>query len=108
MLLYILAAQPLNDAIMNDPLISGFKLNMAEIQLLQYADDNTVILKDIPSYKRIMIHFSTFEKASGSHLNKDKTEILSFGSKNNIVDLSQYIKEESTILGVKFNKKGLI
>ena len=76
-LLYILTAEPLGQAIRNDPKVHGVHIpggHGAEDKISQYADDSTLTLTDDPSLIRAFNILDRYQAGSGSKLNLTKTE----------------------------------
>ncbi|CAH1233538.1 Hypp784 [Branchiostoma lanceolatum] len=81
-LLYVLCIEPLAAAIRADPQIKGVHLpggSGRDTKIVQYADDNTVVLTDDLSIDRTFSLISKFESGTGSKLNMGKTEALWLG-----------------------------
>jgi hypothetical protein len=80
-LLYILVAETLAETIHKNPNKTPIKLpDNTESKIIQYADDNTLTLSNANSLKHLFATLETYEKASGSEINKEKTEGLWSGS----------------------------
>ena len=61
--------------------IKGYKLpNGTGKKLLSYADDNNFLVTYPKSIKYIFEIIDIYGKASGSKLNKDKTEVIKLGN----------------------------
>ena len=76
--LFILSAELLAQKIRQSSKSKGIKLpGNVEVKLSQFADDTTLICKDIESLKEnIMIIINKFSKISGLKLNKKKTKAI--------------------------------
>ena len=106
MFLYALGLEPLIFKINQNPQILGIKIpNMKnQIKSFQHADDTTVIIRDQKSYYSLKNETKNFSKASGSKINDEKTEILTFGDWENLkLETSKSIfKEKIKVYGVFF------
>ena len=80
-ILFILAAELLAQKIRQSSKSKGIKLpsNVA-VKLSQFADDTTLICKDIESLKENIMIISKFAEISGLTLNKKKTKAIWIGS----------------------------
>ena len=82
-LLYVLCVEALACLIRNSPEIKGFLLPGAsgrQFKVRIYADDTTVLLKDLLSLRSLFSLISIYERGSGAKLNKSKTEAMWLGS----------------------------
>lgn len=81
-LLYVLSAEPLQCAISKCIDIKGVVIPHVNIMSLiyQHADDTTLTLGDKNSICKTMDVFDRYGKASGSKVNKSKSEILCIGT----------------------------
>ena len=106
MFLYALGLETLIFKINQNPQILGIKIpNMKnQIKSFQHAYDTTVIIRDQKSYYSLKNETKNFSKASGSKINDEKTEILTFGDWENIkLETSKSIfKEKIKVYGVFF------
>ena len=86
MFLYALGLKPLIFKINHNPQILGIKIPNIKNQIksFQHADDTTVIIRDQKSYYSLKTETKNFSKASGSKINDEKTEILTFGDWENL------------------------
>ena len=83
-LLFILAAELLAQKIRQSSESKGIKLpNSAEVKLSQFADDTTLICKDIQSIKENTTIINNFGEISGLKLNKKKTKAIWIGFQKN-------------------------
>lgn len=101
--LFILAVEILACAIRQNKDIKGIETGGTEIKVLQYADDTSVILKDIQSAKKFLKTVDTFGQFSGLKLNKGKTEAIWLGSNRHRTDTPLDIAWSQTpvrVLGV--------
>ena len=107
MILYVLAIEVLGDKIRKNPNIIGIRLeNHQEEKIIQHADDCNCFISIKESYKEVIKEFTNFEKASGSKINKDKTEILLLGKwKNQNTNIDpKYIKKTIKIMGINYGE----
>ena len=82
-LLYVLCVEALACQIRSCSEIRGFLLPGAsgkQARVRLYADDTTVILKDLSSLRRLFDCISIYERGSGAKLNRSKTEAMWLGS----------------------------
>ena len=102
MLLYIFCIEPLIYKINNNPRIVGLKIpNCSEpIKTIQHVDDMTVIITTDRSYVNLEIENKKFSSVSGSKINMDKTEVITFGNFDTIPHC--YIKSNIKVLGCYF------
>jgi len=81
-LLYVLCIEPLAAAIRADTQIKGVHLpggSGRDTKIVQYADDNTVVLTDSRSIDRTFELISKYESGTGAKLNLGKTVALWLG-----------------------------
>ena len=79
-LLYIICLEPVLIRIRKDKDIKGFKIPGREEQkITAFADDSNFTLLDDISVQKVIYHFEFFGKASGSKLNKRKSQGLYLG-----------------------------
>ena len=81
-LLYVLCVEALACQIRLCPEIRGFLLPGAsgkQARVRLYADDTTVILKDLFSLRKLFECISVYERGSGAKLNRSKTEAMWLG-----------------------------
>ena len=80
-ILFILAAELLAQKIRQSSKSKGIKLpSNVEVKLSQFADDTTLICKDIESLKENIMIINKFAEIWGLKLNKAKTEAIWIGS----------------------------
>ena len=77
--LFLFAIEVVAAKIRNDANIKGIKINNSELKLSMYADDMTLVVKDVKSAKHAFALLKTFEHHSGLRLNVDKTEGMWLG-----------------------------
>ena len=80
-ILYVLCAEPLHDAIVNCNNISGIKFLDYEAKIFQHTDDITFFLDNVSCIANVFSVLNTYEKASGSMCNMNKTELLVIGTR---------------------------
>ena len=80
-LLFVIVVETLAHAIRNNKHIHGVSINNIELKILQYADDTTVIVRDIHSLQICLNILFMFYKTTGLRLNTTKTEIFPIGDK---------------------------
>ena len=97
-ILFILSTELLAQKIRQSNKSKGIQLpNNVEVKLSQFADDATLICRDIESLKENMTIINKFAKISGLKLNKTKTKAIWIGlQKNKTRPLVIDITNEST------------
>lgn len=102
-MLYAIAAEPLAQSILKDPLIRGIETPRGnEFRIAQYADDINVMVKDCASLRRVMLHLEAYELAAGAKVNKAKSCLIS-GPGIDLGEVSQDFRRsvnEVRLLGV--------
>ena len=78
--LFILTMEVMANAIRNDGQIRGIIVNGYEYKLSLFADDTTLILKDIESVIQAAYIIDQFGSVSGLKVNASKTECMGLGS----------------------------
>lgn len=80
-LLYVICAEPLARTITTNLAINPIKIpdTNETSSVFQHADDTTCTVEDIQSIEAILEIFEKYGKASGSKINKNKTEIMPIG-----------------------------
>jgi hypothetical protein len=81
--LFLVVVELLSIKIRNNKNIKGIKIDDTETKILQMADDTTVFVEDINSFKLILSTIFTFQQYAGLKLNKSKTEAMWIGSQRN-------------------------
>lgn len=109
--LFILAIDPLLNAINDDKNIKGSIIANKRVKVMAYADDLVLISESKKDIERMLKHVKVYESASNAKLNETKSQILSFGKEK--VDCISGIKhteenERVRHLGFYFDRKGLI
>ena len=106
-LLYSLVAEPLGLAIKIDEDIRGINIEGSggNEKIFQYADDTTIIVKDIESVNKVKEVVQMFCRGSGGKLNEEKTTYVRFGGVNVLTDYFHFKEtKEIRILGVLMGK----
>ncbi len=87
-LLYSLVAEPLGLAIKIDEDIRGINIEGSggNEKIFQYADDTTIIVRDIESVKKVMEVVQMFCRGSGGKINEEKTVYMRFGGVIGLTD----------------------
>ena len=109
--LFILAAEILARAIMNDVNIKGISIDDTEYLLSQLADDTSVFLEENEhSFRSCIELLDKFSKISGLKINYSKTLAITLGIDYNLdydLDLGQEIRWQSkgqfTLLGIRYD-----
>ncbi len=104
--LFILAIEPLLNAVRQDQEIKGAKTPTGtEIKLSAFADDVTLYLRNGASIKRTLNLLTQFQKVAGLEINKKKTELLKIGV---WYETFHELKETDaiTVTGITLNRKG--
>ncbi|KAL9974537.1 hypothetical protein ACROYT_G011583 [Oculina patagonica] len=79
-LLFVLGIELLNLAIQTNSNVNGIKVGNNEIKNTLYADDTTLLLRDLDSVQELLETLEKFKRCSGLELNKSKTEAMWLGS----------------------------
>ena len=79
-LLFVIGIELLARALKRDPTIQGITVGQKEIKITQYADDITVLLKDLDSVLQLLKLLDQFKRISGLEINANKTEAMWLGS----------------------------
>ncbi|MGL6064844.1 MAG: RNA-directed DNA polymerase, partial [Fusobacteriaceae bacterium] len=105
--LYSMVAESLGLAIMGEKEIRGVELGEnGDLQkIYQYADDTTLIVKDVKSVKKAMEILERYCKGSGAKINILKTVYMQIGEGENIQNVFPFKEEENVkVLGVRIGK----
>lgn len=78
-LLYSLVAEPLGLTVKHEEGIKGIGIEGGESKIFQYADDTTLLLKDLESVGKAMQIVQKYCRGSGAKVNEDKTVYMRFG-----------------------------
>jgi len=102
-LLYSLVAEPLGLMINTDNNIVGIETSRDRtVKIVQYADDINLCLKSSRYIGAAMSHVEEYERASGSKVNKSKSEVMVF--KEGSINVNKWgfkeVKGERKVLGV--------
>lgn len=104
-LLYTLVSEALGLAIDQEKNIKGIwiKETESEYKVFQYADDTTLILKDIKSIDLAMDILERYCKGTGANVNKEKTTYMRVGVTNDVSNKVQFKEEKRNmkILGIR-------
>ena len=73
-LLYIIAAEVLASFINVNKRIKGIQIEDHEIKIVNFADDTTILLRDITCFDRIQVIFKLYEDACSSKINFSKSQ----------------------------------
>ena len=82
-LLFVIGIELLSGALQKDPSIRGIQVGQKEIKITQYADDTTVLVRDLYSVSQLLKLLNSFKNISGLEVNKQKTEAMWLGSWRN-------------------------
>ena len=82
-LLFVIGIELLSNAIQKDPTIKGIQVGQKEIKITQYADDTTVLVRDLDAVSQLLKLLHNFKNISGLEVNKHKTEAMWLGSWRN-------------------------
>ncbi len=102
-LLYSLVAEPLGLAMRQEKNVRGIQIEGGGCgnNIFQYADDTTLIVRDLQSVKAAMDVVQKFCRKSGGKINDDKTKYMRFGKAPVLSDVFIFKEvKEMKILGV--------
>ena len=110
-LAFIVSIELISLKLKNDPNIKGLKFWKTNhtftdlLKIAMYADDVTLFLNDHHEMKRALDIFDAFEKISGLQVNKQKSEAMWLGSRQNSTDSFYEFtwKKQIKILGIYFS-----
>ena len=110
-LLYVLSVEPLTRRLCQCPRIRGLHMpgRSREVKVVQYADDITVVIRDVTSIDGILDVTSEFRRASGSMLNPSKSAGMWLGESRGRGGVFRGISFEATslrCLGIVFPQDG--
>ena len=111
--IHVLIAETLSIFVRSNPVLRGIKCRNEEIKLVQYADDTTVMFKDIKSAEHFLEYLNSFSVCSGLKINLEKTLGMRLGKRKNInVNLIgiKWPKDPIKLLGlfIRHNKNDII
>ena len=75
-LLFVVGIELLARVLKKDQTIKGIQVGQKEIKITQYADDTTVLVRDLDSLTQLLKHLDKFKRISGLEINTNKTEAL--------------------------------
>ena len=75
-LLFVIGIELLSSAIQNDPTIKGIQVGHKEIKITRYADDTTVLVRNLDSVPQLLKLLNNYKNISGLEINKHKTEAM--------------------------------
>ena len=78
-LLFVVGIELLARVLKKDPAIKGIRVGQKDIKITQYADDTTVLVRDLDSVTQLLKHLDKFKQISGLEINTNKTEALWLG-----------------------------
>ena len=93
--LFILGAEILASKVRQDQNIQGIKIHSYEFKISQFADDTSLLCKDLNSVENAIALLNVFERVSGLKLNQSKTKALWLGP---------WRFSDSKTLGLKWTK----
>jgi len=76
---FVIGIELLSSAIQNDPTIKDIHVGHTEIKITQYADDTTVLVRNLDSVPQLLKLLNNFKNISGLEINKHKTEAMWIG-----------------------------
>ncbi|CAC5424486.1 unnamed protein product [Mytilus coruscus] len=81
-ILYVLASEPLGQALLKNNNIHGIKIpfSVKESKYFAHADDTTLTVADKNSVTEAFKIFDLYSQTSGAQINREKSEILCLGS----------------------------
>ena len=81
-MLYVISIEPFAHRIRNDPHIRGFKApgSLNETKISLFADDNTPIVCDYQSIRKVFLVSELYGLASGGRINLEKSKAILLGS----------------------------
>ncbi len=105
--LYTLVAEPLGLMIKKDKDTQGIRIEEGKEGkiIFQYADDTTLILKDLESVKEVMGKVKSYGKGTGAKVNEEKTVYMRFGGVPSLFGGFNFEEvQETKMLGVTLGK----
>ena len=61
-LLFLIGIELPSSALQNDPTIRGIQVGQKEIKIMQYADDTTVLVRDLDSVSQLLKLLNNFKR----------------------------------------------
>ena len=106
---FIVALEPLLNKIRSNPNIPGIVLpGYKSIKTIAYADDMTIVTRDIKGIDETIKTINMYERASGSKMNMDKCEIYPLNRSNpNMGKYKSITTNNIKLLGITFSKQGM-
>ncbi|MEC7840051.1 MAG: reverse transcriptase family protein [Chlamydiota bacterium] len=107
---FILTVELFACNIRNDPNIKGISISNGTIssKILQFADDTTLLLKDLIDFREILSKIKLFSYFSGLELNKNKSIAMCLSNNCHYYGTQQFdirFEEKVKIVGVYFSSK---
>ena len=78
-LLFVIGIELISNAMQKDPTIKGIQVGQKEIKITQYADDTTVLVRDLDAVSQLLELLHNFKNISGLEANEHKTEAMWLG-----------------------------
>ncbi|CAC5420577.1 unnamed protein product [Mytilus coruscus] len=109
-ILYVLAAEPLGQALLKNNNIHGIKIpfSVKESKYFAHADDTALTVADKNLVTEAFKIFDLYSQASGEKINREKSEILCLGSKISEKELEQFgikpCENVTKLLGIYIGK----
>lgn len=106
-ILFVLCIEPLLQQIQRCTSIRGFPLpGLGEVKVAAYADDISLFIRNIDSYRAFLRIFHTYSYLSGARLNPGKSKALCFGVHIEEFPDGVQIVQGVKVLGVTFLATG--
>ena len=78
-LLFVVGIELLARVLKKDHTIKGIQVGQKETKITQYADDTTVLVRDLDSVTQLLKHLDKFKQIGGLKITPNKTEALWLG-----------------------------
>lgn len=101
--LYSLVAEPLGLAVMSDERIRGIQIGTVGKAgtIYQYADDTTILVRDVGSVEKVMELVRVYCRGSGAGVNWEKSRYLALGNRGPLPDHLRLERVEKVkVLGI--------